>query len=421
MKSLKVCSFLVILILLSLAVNEWTALPVQAGEFAKREYMNPKSGKTLPVQAGEYTPEQTGENTEAGEADPYPEEVDIHALSEELRLLDTGREVLDFEELFNLIRGLSWKEAGSMIYAWLRSSLAGEIFTTGQICRDMAVILLFFAFFSSLSMAMPGAFAGDSGYMIVWMVLFMELFKGFRIMSALFQDTMVYLSSLLKIMIPVYTASVAISGNLSTGIAFYEYYMILVLILNRILLTLFLPGIRYYFLLELFRRFSPVRHLERMCQLLHDLLKKGIRLACSLFFGAHILESMLVPSVDLAGTGMLGRLTAMIPGAGSLVETVAGTVLSSGMVIKNTLGVSVILFLAATMALPLCKLVIYVLLHILVTVLMEPVADRRLIECISVAGDCGRLMIYGLSMSVSLMILTIAVTTMVTNQSALSL
>lgn len=352
----------------------------------------------------------------SGEEEQVEGDIDIGALSDELHLIEEEYPYPDFKEIFSMIRSLKWKEARESLLDWFLKALTYELRQTGLLYREVICIVIFTAIFSALSSAFPGSSGSGSGFIVSWMILFMVLFSNFRIMSDLFHDTVIRLSGLLKILIPVYTTAVTVSGNLSTGVAFYEYFMILLLCLNWIMIHLFLPGIRYYFILEMFQQFSPQQHLTKLCQTLYRILSKGVKLIFFLFFGAHLLESMLIPSLDMAKTGLFGRIAGMIPGAGSVVQTVAGTVIASGLVVKNTLGVTVILFLIVVLAVPVCKMLIYVIFNIVLAILLEPVSDHRFIECISTAGKCGILMIYGLGMTIALLILAIAVTTMVTNQ-----
>ncbi|MBQ9156391.1 MAG: stage III sporulation protein AE [Eubacterium sp.] len=350
------------------------------------------------------------------DADSPSDTIDIDALAEELHLLEDEYSYPDFKELYSLIRALRWHELGQMLLNWILETLTWEIRSTGLIYREVIGLILFTTIFSTLTSAFPGSSAGETGTMISWILLFMLLFSDFRIMSGLFRETLFHLSDVLKIMIPVFTAAVTVSGNLTAGVAVYEYFMLLILFLNWGFLHILLPGISYYFVLEMLHSLSPRQQLSRLCAVWHKVLKKGMRLTFYLFFGAHVMESMLLPSIDAARTGVAGQIAGLIPGAGSVARTVTNTVLASAMVIKNTLGVTIILFLVVILAIPLCKLLIYILFNVILSILLEPVSDRRYTACISMTARCGTLLIHGLGMSAALFIMAIAVTSMATNQ-----
>lgn len=358
----------------------------------------------------------SGRTLQASDKKQASDTIDIGALSEELHLAEEDYDYPDFKDLFGLIRSMKWKEAADCLLTWFLETVSYEIRVSGVLYREIICIAVFSAIFSVLASAFPNPAAGESSFMVSWIILFMALFSNFRIMTELFRSTILHLSGLMKILIPVYTAAVTASGSLTAGIAFYEYYMILVLFLNWILIHIFLPGIQYYFVLQLFQQITRKQYLSKLCHVLYEALYRGIRLLFFLFFGAHLLESMLAPSFDLTRTGLLSHLAGVIPGAGSAMQTVAGTVIASGLMIKNTLGVSVILFLLAVLAVPLSKMLLYVLFNVILTILLEPVSDHRFTESIHAAGKCGFLMMYGLTMAVALLVLVIALTTMVTNR-----
>lgn len=100
-----------------------------------------------------------------------------------------------------------------------------------------------------------------------------------------------------------------------------------------------------------------------------------------------------------AKNNVLNKMIGLIPGAGSVVQSVTGTVLGSSLVIKNALGAAGIVFLFLFLLLPLTKLLCYVFFYFLLSVVLEPVADERFVECISAAVKCGLLLIKVLCMS----------------------
>ena len=106
----------------------------------------------------------------------------------------------------------------------------------------------------------------------------------------------------------------------------------------------------------------------------------------------------------------------MIPGAGSVAQTVIGTVTGSSILIKNTLGVTAIIFILLMLCIPMIKLLLYTLFYLLLAVLLEPVSDERFVKCILAAQKGGILLMYALTLTGSLFILTIAVTSFATNR-----
>lgn len=342
------------------------------------------------------------------------EEIDITALSRKIEQLDE-RDYPDFASIFQKLVSMRFTEAAQEIGQWMTGAVLQEIFSSKIFIGELAGILLFASVFSNISSAFQSYGVSDSGFLISYFLVFSIIFTNFTVMIAMFKDTVVLLSSFLKVLLPVYTLAVSLSGNLSTGIVFYEYFMIVVLFLNWIFLNVFLPLLQYYFLLELISHFSQKQNISKLCEGLYFLLAKGIQVIFFLLFGFHLLETMIAPSFDGAKNSILNKMIGLIPGAGSIVQSVAGTAIGSSLVIKNAVGAEGILFLLIFLLLPLVKLFIYIFLYFLLSVVLEPIADERFILCINAAVKCGTLMIKVLCMSSVLFIVVIALTSLTTN------
>ena len=342
------------------------------------------------------------------------EEIDITALSRKIEQLDE-RDYPDFASIFQKLVSMQFTEAAQEIGQWMTGAVLQEIFSSKIFIGELAGILLFASVFSNISSAFQSYGVSDSGFLISYFLVFSIIFTNFTVMIAMFKDTVILLSSFLKVLLPVYTLAVSLSGNLSTGIVFYEYFMIVVLFLNWIFLNVFLPLLQYYFLLELISHFSQKQNISKLCEGLYFLLAKGIQIIFFLLFGFHLLETMIAPSFDSAKNSILNKMIGLIPGAGSIVQSVAGTAIGSSLVIKNAVGAAGILFLLIFLLLPLIKLVIYIFLYFLLSVVLEPIADERFILCINAAVKCGTLMIKVLCMSSVLFIVVIALTSLTTN------
>ena len=115
------------------------------------------------------------------------------------------------------------------------------------------------------------------------------------------------------------------------------------------------------------------------------------------------------------GSNVVNKMIGMVPGAGSVVQSVTGTVLGSSLIIKNALGGTGIIFLLLFLLLPVVKLLFYVFVYFLLSILLEPITDERFILCISAVVKCGSLMIKALCMSSTLFIVIIALTSLTTN------
>ena len=388
----------------------WGPLPVQAASGTAQgsserdrqgeQQEDSRSEEAEDGQTGQAEEEQTDGRENAEEAES---QLDIDELTRELHGLEEDYEYPDFSAIFDALLDFRFTDALEEAGMWLLETLTYEISTSWVLMGELIGVIIFAAVFNNISSSFRQFAIGDSGFLISYFITFTIIFSNFTIMANLFSHTVETLSKLLKMLIPAYTLAVTLSGNLTVGV-------------NWICLTVVLPMIQYYLLLELLNNFSARPNISRLCESLYLLLSKSMKFLFVLFFGFHLLETMVVPSFDATKNAVFNRIVGMIPGAGSVVQSVAGTVVGSALMIKNTMGAAAIIFILLFLAVPIIKLLLYCLFYLLLSILLEPVADERFIRCISAAQKGGVLLVYTLGITAALFILTIAVTSLATNK-----
>lgn len=342
------------------------------------------------------------------------QEVDIEKLSKDIMELGE-KEYPKFSSVFDKVLSMQFAEAVNEIGQWFFQAIFQEIQASKILIGELLSVIIFSVVFSNISSSFQIYGVSDSGFFVSYLITFTIIFANFTAMTTLLKNTVLLQSSFLKIVLPVYTLVISLSGNLSTGVVFYEYFIIVVLLLNWCCIHVFLPMVQYNLLLELMNHFSEKQNISKLCVGIYFLLSKGIQVLFFVLFGFHLLETMIAPSFDMAKNTIINKMIGIIPGAGTIVQSVTGTVLSSSIMIKNTLGVTTIIFLFIFLSIPLIKLLCYVLFYFLLSVVLEPIADQRLVECISAAVKCGILVVRVLCMSTVLFIIIIALTALTTN------
>lgn len=234
----------------------WGPLPVQAASGTAQgsserdrqgeQQEDSRSEEAEDGQTGQAEEEQTDGRENAEEAES---QLDIDELTRELHGLEEDYEYPDFSAIFDALLDFRFTDALEEAGMWLLETLTYEISTSWVLMGELIGVIIFAAVFNNISSSFRQFAIGDSGFLISYFITFTIIFSNFTIMANLFSHTVETLSKLLKMLIPAYTLAVTLSGNLTVGVVFYEYFMIVVLVVNWICLTVVLPMIQYYLLL----------------------------------------------------------------------------------------------------------------------------------------------------------------------------
>lgn len=244
-------------------------------------------------------------------------------------------------------------------------------------------IVLFTAVFTSFAKAFHSGQVSESGFYVSYLLLFSVLAAGYLSVSSLVTETLEKLFSFMKVLIPVFCASLAFAtGSITAQTAAATMLMILTLA-DYFLIAVLLPVIHVYMMAVLANHLTEEEPLGKLT----ELLAKGVRLVLKALLGfvggIGVLQTMITPVVDQTKRNSVLKVSELIPGLGSLFSGVTETVLGAGNIIKNAIGTGGMLVILFVCLLPLGKVLLSLLCYRAGAAVVEPVADKRILNCLS--------------------------------------
>ena len=255
-----------------------------------------------------------------------------------------------------------------------------------SLARPMFLKMLLFSILFSLAhrfLASKTKYIADIGFLMIYATLMVLLMQSFFLVRDITMDGMNTLMMFLNALIPTYALTMVFSGHMVTGAMLYEVAFLLIYLVEM-LMKMFLSPVIHIFVLVLF-----LNHLfeEDKLSKLAQFMEKGIQLILKTAFGAVIglgvVQSMLTPAKDkLTGNTLLSGLSA-IPGIGNAINSAGEIILSCGMLIKNSVGVVALIIMVVIAIVPVVQIGSFCVMYHLLSILLEPIADQRLTECVS--------------------------------------
>ena len=177
----------------------------------------------------------------------------------------------------------------------------------------------------------------------------------------------------------------ASSGALSAAV-FYEGVLLLVWLIQWILLNVLLPAAEIYVLLRLVNHLSREEMLGKFAEFLKTVVSWALKLfwPCSRASGC--------PGAGGSGYGSLkrsviGKAAGALPGVGNAVNMVTELVITSAVLVRNCLGVLILLATVAAGAGPVIHYGMLSLTYRFLAAVSQPVSDKRMVECLSTMGE----------------------------------
>ena len=253
----------------------------------------------------------------------------------------------------------------------------------------------------------------DISFYFMYLMFTAVLLRCFYQAAQTAADTLNNVVLFVQLMIPAYLITVGLSTGVVTAGASYQMMLFVIYGVQYLLAQGVMPLIYSMCMLVVINGIW----VEEKLTLVIDLLEKGIgwalKAAIGVVTGLSIFQALITPVVDSVKTSTLQKLVSAIPGIGNTADGVVGMVLGSAVMIKNSVGVVLLLLFLVMCATPLIKIAVIAGVLKCAAAFMGIVSDKRIAACANRTGDAGLLLLRTTGTAMLLFLIAIAVITTV--------
>lgn len=274
----------------------------------------------------------------------------------------------------------------------------------------LLVISIISAFFVHFADLIEKYKVSEIGHFCVYLAVTSVLVRCFRYCTDVASTTLDNIMFFVRMMMPAYLLAVSVATGTVTAAAEGQLLLLILYGVEEVLKKGFLPVITFFFLASIINGIDAAERWEALLELIKKAIETGLKIAIGGIGGISLLQAILTPSVDgLVGTA-LQRIIAAIPGVGNSADSVLRIAISSANVIKNSVGILLMLILLLLCAMPLLKiLTLAVTLHITAS-LVGVMGDQKLSKLTGRVGQAGMLAFCVVSCAAAFFLLSFAAT-----------
>lgn len=130
--------------------------------------------------------------------------------------------------------------------------------------------------------------------------------------------------------------------------------------------------------------------------------------------GLNMMKSILLPIYDNAKYNVLQKGLAAVPGGASL-SGLSSILVGASVLIKNSLGLSVVIVLLVFSSIPILKIFCFFVVYKVILAFIQPISDSRILAGIQGTIDSIGMLLRAITTSIVLSILSIAIILLTTN------
>ena len=282
--------------------------------------------------------------------------------------------------------------------------------------RDILLWLLLLGIASSILTHFVEIFSrhqiADLGYYFMYLLFVVILFRCFTQTAEVAGETLESIVLFVKLMVPAYLLAVGVTTGIATVTVYSQLMTLIIYGVQAVLSSWGMGLISMYVVLAMVNGIWVEEKLSLLVELIGKLVGTMLKLALGIVTGVSIFQTLITPVIDSAKSSILQKTISAIPGIGNATEGVAQLGLGSAVIIKNSIGVVLLLLLLAVCVAPLIKIFAIGWLLRLAAALLGMVSDKRLVRCTQYMGEGCMMMfrITGTAMVLFLIVISVVAT-----------
>ncbi len=316
---------------------------------------------------------------------------------------------IDLEAILELLMKGELGQAAGMLLEGVGGKITTELTGMSSLFTALLTLGILSGVFANFSDFFKSRQISDISFYILYLLLITVLMTAFLEASDIAVSLAEHILLFMKLFLPAYAAIVGVAVGASTAAACYQYILIISYGIEHLIEACFLPLIHCYVLLAIFNGIW----MEERFSLLLELLKKGVstglKLAVGLVTSFGFLQSLLAPVLDSLKHSAWKKTISLLPGVGGVAESVTEMVVGTAVLLKNSLGIFLLLLLVLICLIPIAKLLLIACVIKGSAALAGILGEKRAVSCINEVGDGSILLLKAGAASAALLAIMIGI------------
>lgn len=319
------------------------------------------------------------------------------------------REKLNFRETIEGLISGKTELSVELVIQLIKDQFAYEVSSTKKGMIHILLLVIVAAIFSNFSSVFKSTQVSEISFSMLYMVLITICLNNFRILIEAAELNIERLTQFMELLGPIYFLAVAFATGSSTSVTFYQLVLLVIYLIEILIQNFLIPLTQIYLIVRILSELSPEIPLTKFAELLESIVSWTLKTVLASVVGLNLIQGLLAPAIDSVKRSLLTKTGEAIPIIGDAIGGVAEVMLGTAVLIKNGIGVAGMIICLVICLVPMIQMTITTFMYQLIAALIQPVSDKRLVNCVSSMADGTRMLLRIVFTSGVLFLITIAV------------
>lgn len=321
---------------------------------------------------------------------------------------------ISFKKIYSMLISGNVDEAVSEAVSVICEGMTKDIMENRTIILQLFLLVIIAAVFSNYSSILKFSYVGEQGFYVTYLMSAVLLMKSFSLVYEISDQTIRYIKEMMECILPAFSMSLIMCSGITTSHVAGGFFIWMLTLMEKLMLSVVLPGARIYFLIVLLNQIGGRDRFSKLASLIRQGIEWTLKMLVTGVVGVNMVKSMIAPVYENVRFNAIRKGISMLPGGGTFTG-VSSIFLGTGVLIKNSVGVGGIIFLIIAGGIPLIKIIVFNISYRLVLAFTQPISDTRILSGIEGAINSAEILLRAVITSMALCILSIAIVIVSTN------
>lgn len=312
-------------------------------------------------------------------------------------------EDIDINEILNdAIKG---EVDNSTLLKKILNILGKEVTTNIKSLVSILAIILIHSILKSISESLENNNISKLIYYVQYILIVTVIMSNFTDIIKLVQDTTGNLIGFMNALVPLLITLMMYTGSITTSSVVEPIILFMINFIGNIIQNLIIPFVLVLTSLVIISKISDKVHIDKLSKFFKSGIVWFLGIVLTVFVGVVSLEGTLSSSVDgITAKTTKAVVSSAIPVVGKILGDAVDTVLGCGIVLKNAVGLVGVVIVIGICIMPILKLFVLSVSYKLLSTVVQPIADEKIIDLLEQIGDIFKIFL-GILCAISVMLI----------------
>lgn len=291
------------------------------------------------------------------------------------------------ETIINLVTGkfeLNWKK----IYESLGKAFFTEIKLNLSLMAKIFAIAIFTGILSNFKTNFSDSTVGELAWIVCYIMIVILIIQSITVVLNVGKNTIEQMTSFMQILFPALLALLIGMGGIASSGVMQPATALLTGVTGIFLKNIMIPLIFLSTILVLISNINDNISLVNLSKLTRNICSWVLGIVFTIFIGVLSVQGIIAASFD----GVSIRTTkyaieTFVPVVGKMFSQTVDVIISSSLMLKNAVGVVGLIVAISICLYPILKILSLMAVYKLSSALLEPVSDKRVVNCLNEIGS----------------------------------